>query len=725
MIHLMDFSIVIVHYNTTDLLKRLLESLQRDSLLHRTIVLDCASTEFDIGEFRNRFDAQYLCLPTNRGYSFAVNRGISCTETEVVLLLNADVLINGQQIRELLEIWASLDRPAALGPMHRNERRNPQMTCGQEPTVLNEWRRKRLERALRHGDRKVIRKYERSVRGIKQTAWVSGSCMLLSREAIETVGPWDEAYFLYFEDMDWCLRARDAGFLIYYTSEVSVRHEHGASMLSAPKETQDAYRQSQVRFFSSRWGPLTRDLLYFYLRLSGKLKQPPVWGTATPKGMRSPRVLHVVASLEGGGAEHVRLLARGLIDRGWETSVCTNQTETGSGDWSRVPLVACDFESEALGRGAHRLRQLIRDGNWDVVHFHGHRAGAIGRAAIIRLKNRPRIVLTYHGYHPPNYRSTRNRMLATAVERLFRRKTDRFIAVSPSVARDVARWVEVQPEKIYLVPNAIDRSKYSGISPEHREKTRNELGLAPRDIMILSVGRLHRQKGLRFLIEAVSHLGDESEPFVTFIAGEGPERESLSRLASEIVSPRRCVLLGRRNDVPSLLSAADLFVLPSLWEGCPLVVLEVWSAGVPLVATDVPGTRDMVHNGENGLLIPVRNPDAIAEAIKRIRSDSGLGDRIIEGGFRSLENYSLDGMVDQTLGVYTGSAAPTTFVTEGPSAEPDSATVDSYRAGVPRRPRFRRGIPRRRNAWISNRPFRRPTPRAYRERIQDSGEQDA
>lgn len=297
-------------------------------------------------------------------------------------------------------------------------------------------------------------------------------------------------------------------------------------------------------------------------------------------------------------------------------------------------------------------------------------------------------------------------MLATAVERLFRRKTDHFIAVSPSVARDVARWVEVQPGKIHVVPNAIDRSKHSCISPEHREKTRNVLDLAPRDIMILSVGRLHRQKGLRFLIEALPHLGKEAERFVTLIAGEGPERENLSRLASEIVSPGRCVLLGRRNDVPSLLSAADLFVLPSLWEGCPLVVLEVWAAGVPLIATDVPGTRDMVHNGENGLLIPVRNPDAIAEAIKQIRNDPDLGDRIIEGGYRSLENYSLDGMIDQTLGVYTGSAATTRFATEGPPVEPDSATVDSYRAGVPRRPRFRRGTPRRRSAWISNRPFR-------------------
>ncbi|HPA46524.1 MAG TPA: glycosyltransferase family 2 protein, partial [bacterium] len=120
-----------------------------------------------------------------------------------------------------------LPHPGALGPLHRNSQGVPQQTFGKHPTLWNEWRRKCLEKNLRRGNARAATRFEKTCRGTREVAWVSGSCLLIAREALQAAGPWDEDYFLYFEDMDWCLRAQKAGYRVYHTGEVSVLHEHG------------------------------------------------------------------------------------------------------------------------------------------------------------------------------------------------------------------------------------------------------------------------------------------------------------------------------------------------------------------------------------------------------------------------------------------------------------------------------------------------------------------
>lgn len=664
-----DLWIVVVHYRTPELLRRLLESLREGSFLERTLVVDCASPEFDEAAFRDRFPARFVRLPVNRGYAFAVNRGIAQTPGNPILLLNADVLLSAKDIEDLLAIWNGLNRPAALGPLHRNAEGRPQLTYGSEPTLWNEWRRGRLEQALRRGVPAASRRVERTCRGTREVSWVSGSCMFMDRGAIQAAGLWDEDYFLYFEDMEWCLRTAQLGYRIYHTGEVSVLHEHGASMATSPQNAEIAYRQSQLRFFSSRWGPLLRDLLYVYLRCAKRLHGDDLryvqrLGPNNPTSRR-PRVLHVVASLEGGAAEHVRLLARAQIRRGGDVWVCTalNDGRTALPEtWSGIPLTGCDFGPKSLWRGIRQLRGLILRGQWSVVHLHGHRAGAIARTAMFLLSDRPRVVITYHGYHPPHYRSWWSQIGATSLERLLRRQTDHFIAVSPSTARDVIHWVEIDAARISMIPNGIDPEEYEHARAACREKVREELGLAPEEFAVLCVGRLHRQKGVRYFLEALTELNrSQSERYGTrkavhrvrgFIAGDGPEREDLASQFASCLPQDVCVFLGWRDDVPNLLAAADLLVLPSLWEGCPLVVLQAWAAGVPVVATDVIGTNDIIVDGENGFLVPACNPAALVVAIARIHRRPALADHLVRNGRASLGSYSLDAMVDQTMRIY-------------------------------------------------------------------------
>lgn len=679
-----DLSIVIVHYCTPELLRRLLESLRLAGFDRRTVVVDCASPGFDSCAFECEFAARFLVLPANRGYAFAVNKGVAQTSGELILLLNADVLLTGRDIERLEATWRELDRPAALGPVHRNARGIPQLTFGAKPTAWNEWRRRRLEYALRRGSSRATRRMDRTCCGTRTVSWVSGSCILTSREVLRAVGPWDEGYFLYFEDMDWCLRAGRLGYGVYHTGDVSIVHEHGASVALLGDSSRVIYRQSQLRFFSSHWGLLRRDLLYAYLRYvkglskrdltqhSSLVTQGSIAGQVESHlsersfchGRRA--VLHVVASLEGGAAEHVRLLARGQIRRGWEVWVCADLgrgTTSVPQTWSDIPVACCEFDREGLWRGVRRLRRLVAGGGWSVVHLHGHRAGAVGRVAMLLLPNRPRVVMTYHGYHPPHYRKWLNRVAVTALERLLRGLADHFIAVSPSTARDLLRFVGINPARLSTVLNAVEAEKYAKSRTTCRDEARKSLGLEPGEFTVMYVGRIHRQKGLEYFLQALRELRGPAGGSVAvrrlvhnirgIVVGDGPERGKIE-LIMEQLPQRACLFLGHRNDVPKLLAAADLLVLPSLWEGCPLVVLEAWAAGVPVVATDVPGTSDLITDGVNGFLVPPGNPIALSTAIARIHRQPAWTDRLIRGGRTSLAEYDLDGMIDQTLAVYLG-----------------------------------------------------------------------
>jgi glycosyltransferase involved in cell wall biosynthesis len=157
---------------------------------------------------------------------------------------------------------------------------------------------------------------------------------------------------------------------------------------------------------------------------------------------------------------------------------------------------------------------------------------------------------------------------------------------------------------------------------------RAELVRGRPDYIVLTPARLHPQKGHAYLLTAAAQVRD-----ATFIlAGDGPLRADLEGRARELGIAERCVFLGHRSDVPDLLAAADLFVLPSLFEGLPLSVLEAMAAQRPVVATAIGGTDEAVTHELTGLLVPPRDPAALASAIRRIRSDPALAHRLAAAG---------------------------------------------------------------------------------------------
>ncbi|MDX9752535.1 MAG: glycosyltransferase family 2 protein [bacterium] len=269
--------ILIINYNTVLPLAALLDALTRwekpiysRRAEYQITVVDNGSLDGSVEMVAHRFpQVRILARPTNGGYAVAVNEGIAATKQSEILILNSDILIPPDAVARLVRIWERLDCHGIVAPLHLEEDNFPQLTWGVFPSWRAEWRRKRLERGLARRQEWARQAVLAECCATRQVDWVSGSCLFFPRTLAEAVGPWDPRFFLYFEDIDWCLRARRAGYAIYHTAEVQVRHCHGASMRSAPVRAELEYRRSQCYFTQKYYGRWRLRLIQVYL--SGKL----------------------------------------------------------------------------------------------------------------------------------------------------------------------------------------------------------------------------------------------------------------------------------------------------------------------------------------------------------------------------------------------------------------------------------------------------------------------
>jgi glycosyltransferase involved in cell wall biosynthesis len=340
----------------------------------------------------------------------------------------------------------------------------------------------------------------------------------------------------------------------------------------------------------------------------------------------SRRVVHYVDSDLHGGSEQASLELIASLDRSrWKPVLLHHPDATRLADGARSLSVETCAAPRLQARwpvaGTLRLWRMLRALNPAVFHAHLSWPLACRHGLVAAwLARVPAIVATAQLYleiedprRPP----------------LSLRPPRRIIAVSEEVK---ARYGElgVPPAKLVVVRNGIRVP--SSVRPPDPALRAALIGNRP-EYLVLTPARLHEQKGHAYLLAAAARVPDATFVF----AGAGPLREELERESVSLGVADRCVFLGDRADVPDLLAAADLVVLPSLFEGLPVVVLEAMAAGRPVVATSIGGTDEAVAHEVTGLLVPPRDPGALAAAIGRIRSDPELGRRMGEAGRERVE----------------------------------------------------------------------------------------
>ncbi len=357
---------------------------------------------------------------------------------------------------------------------------------------------------------------------------------------------------------------------------------------------------------------------------------------------RPRRVLHLLPSASFGGAEQVLLwLLEGLDKERWHSIVLhphgADRLKDGVTRLGLRAFVAPGLENEwrqvpSLARAIRRLRP-------DIVHLHRPwpRLGypALVAAALARPAS---LMITDH--LGPARASWRGRLL----RRISESAVDRWVAVSPSAAQALITVLGVPADRLRIVLNGIPVDRYAA-RRRSRRGTRDRLNRR-----VVVIAQLRPQKGHDVVLAAVPLLPHD---VLVMLAGDGPLRAELETMIRRSSLERRVRMLGFVEDVPALLAAADVVVLPSRYEGLPLVVLEALAAGRPVVATDVPGTRDLLTDGETGLLVPPDDPAALARAIERVLSEPALAGRLVRAG-RALvgDQHRLEHMVAGIEGVY-------------------------------------------------------------------------
>jgi glycosyltransferase involved in cell wall biosynthesis len=230
--------------------------------------------------------------------------------------------------------------------------------------------------------------------------------------------------------------------------------------------------------------------------------------------------------------------------------------------------------------------------------------------------------------------------------RLMMLKIDRYVAVSEHVAQRLRNTFHVPPHKLEVIYNAIPTARFDRPACPEFRRTLSAMEERP---IVLTIARLDEQKGLKYLLQTAQSVPDA----VFVLVGDGPERSALESQAQSLGVDGHVVFLGHRQDIPDLLANCDLFVLPSLFEGLPVSVLEAMAAGKPVIASDIGGTDEAVVHGVSGLLVPPGDAEALAAAIQKLLLDAPLRQEFGKAGkARAVSVFSAESMVQRVSSLY-------------------------------------------------------------------------
>lgn len=398
-----------------------------------------------------------------------------------------------------------------------------------------------------------------------------------------------------------------------------------------------------------------------------------------------PIILHIDTMLRGGAEEHLLSLGLGLIKRGWPCEVSIPALNSapvkkanglpdliGELMATGIPVHLRDYLDNAVPLSSTRgLKQLMKSLSYfaarrpRLVHF------VLPEADFSRLP-----ILAAAVLHIPfvlGFRLAEVKDIPPFNQRLYKWLATRrsaWLALSTQNIRVLADIFCLPPERFHIVPNGIDCAKFD-VNDDSKEALRRKLGvefgLNENVRLVIGVGRIEPRKGFGYLLAAIPRVLNVHADTVFWWVGEAPDIEGdlfnnaikfqglleMLKGVEEIWLRKSCFhMLGRREDISRILAAADIFVLPSLAEGQPRVLLEAMAAGLPCIATRGTGLSEIITHEKDGLLVPQRDSEALAKAISLILTDKRLADRLGRAAAARAKEFDLPQMLDQMELVY-------------------------------------------------------------------------
>ncbi len=368
-------------------------------------------------------------------------------------------------------------------------------------------------------------------------------------------------------------------------------------------------------------------------------------------------LVHVVETLERGGLERMVIdLARAQHAAGRAVQVaCLYRHGALAAELEEagIPVTSCDKRGGLDIAALRRLRAVLASARGGVVHTHNANAHYHAVLAAIGLPL-SRLVNTRHGMGQANPGSR--------AEWLYRRSMTRTDAVAAVCEAARARFEAqgVQPRtRLVSIPNGIHVERFQLADAAERRALRASLGLPVSIPVVGSVGRLNPVKDQALMLDAVARLRARGVDVALVLVGDGPLRDALATQVARLGLGDRVRLLGDRGDVPTLLRGLDLFALSSRSEGYSMALLEACAAGLPIVATDVGGNREIVFDGRNGRLVAAGDVEAFADAVAGLVAEPALAARMgLAARAWALRDATVATMAERYHALYRGGPVP-------------------------------------------------------------------
>ena len=351
----------------------------------------------------------------------------------------------------------------------------------------------------------------------------------------------------------------------------------------------------------------------------------------------------------GGVGRYVFELARGLKQKNVDCTVASSGGNlerffhNGNIHLFTVDIkTKCEFHPKLI-LGVSQLADLVKRDNIDIIHAHTRVAQVLG-CLLSRMTKVP-FVTTCHGFFKSGRLS----------RKIFPCWGKRVIAISDAVRGHLTDDFKLPNEQVSVIYNGVDMAEYDIDMPvEKRRILKRNLGFTDGHV-IGSIGRLSPVKGYDYLLHAIKEMKSRKYDVNLLLVGDGPEDKRLQGLTKRLGLENMVFFMKSRFDARRFFPLMDVYVLPSLQEGLGLSLLEAMASGRACVATRVGGISDVIQDGMNGLLVPPRDPRALANAITNLLDDSGVAGELGSNARGTVKNrFSLDEMISKTIGFYKG-----------------------------------------------------------------------
>ena len=344
------------------------------------------------------------------------------------------------------------------------------------------------------------------------------------------------------------------------------------------------------------------------------------------------KILHVITSLGLGGAENLLLsYLKNLDKKKYSFYVCClrDQPDDLSFEISEyAQIINLKMKSKFNPMVVFHLLKVIKSIQPEIIHTHLFQPRIFTTFAHLLYR---RGVLITHKHSIVNPKKHHIFMLLEIAAILFNKKV---IAISKSVEQSLCKYEFIPQSKIFVLTNSIDYQKFNQAFNQRAHPIE-------KSIVIGTVGRIERVKGIKYLLMAMKIILRQYSNAKLDIVGDGSELNKLKLLSEKLSISNSVRFFGKLAYPIPNYSRMDIFVLPSLLEGFGIVLLEAMAAGIPVIATNVHGIREVVIDGKSGILIPPKNPEAIAKAVSRIIEDRQLSKDLVEEGFTRAKLFDI------------------------------------------------------------------------------------